>query len=175
MESLDRPLENPSAATEKLKPGSPEWIAKRDEAWKRLQDYYPEYCDPALLPATYQFVKEWDAWAKVNRPDVYENPMKPIIYCKWQKAAEAKAAEEKQAQAEIERAAMEERGRMAIADSRAAMQEVEDRYRNEYQQQNAASDQREKEFQEYSRERRLKKLEEAERDRLNRERDKLRK
>jgi len=102
--------------TTKLKLGSPEWKAELEEAWKRLQDYYPDYCDPALLPRTYKFVREWDAWAKVNRPDVYENPMKPIIYCKWQKAVEKQAKEEKAQQAQD------------LANARAAEPPVWERY-----------------------------------------------
>jgi hypothetical protein len=83
---------------------SAEWMAKKDEAWRQLQDYYPEYCYPLNLNATYAFVTKWDAWAKVNRPDVYDNPRKPIIYCGWQKAEDNKAAAMKaEAAAEVER------------------------------------------------------------------------
>ena len=81
------------------------WLAKKDEAWRLMSEYYPEYCDPALMSQTYKFVKEWDAWAKVNNPDVYENPMKPLIYAKWQKAAEIEA--KKQQEEESARLAQE--------------------------------------------------------------------
>lgn len=181
---LDRPDPNQKTATsveknpttpsvvqqpEKLKPGSPEWIAKRDDAWKRLQDYYPQYCDPAYIERTYQFVQEWDAWAKVNRPDVYENPMKPIIYCKWQNEAENKAnaeVAEKQAEAERQQQAAMQAANEAVRDS---FQKHVEEYRNRLEMERVKSDEADEKFKEFDRERRMKKLERAEEDRKNRE------
>lgn len=121
--ATDKPLSLPTLdQTESIPVSgrSAEWVAQRDLAWRQLQDYYPEYCNPGLIEKTYRFVAAWDSWAKVNRPDVYDNPRKPIIYCSWQKAEDQKAAAELAA----ERAAQLQADERARAQAAARAQAV---------------------------------------------------
>ena len=72
---------------------SSEWNAEKQRAWAILYNEFPEYTstEPALRE-TYGWIQQWDAWAKVNDPELYNNPMKPLIYARRQKAAEIESA-----------------------------------------------------------------------------------
>ncbi|MEX1047975.1 MAG: hypothetical protein WED15_00500 [Akkermansiaceae bacterium] len=72
---------------------SSEWNAEKQRAWAVIYNEFPEYTstEPALRE-TYGWIQQWDEWAKVNDPELYNNPMKPLIYARRQKAAEIESA-----------------------------------------------------------------------------------
>lgn len=70
-----------------------EWNAEKQRAWAVLYNEFPEYTSTeSALRETYAWIQQWDAWAKVNDPELYNNPMKPLIYARRQKAAEIESA-----------------------------------------------------------------------------------
>jgi hypothetical protein len=79
-----------------------EWNAQKERAWAILRAEFPEYTSTDwALKQTYTWIQQWDAWAKVNDPELYNNPLKPLIYARRQKSAEidsaTKAAEQAKA------------------------------------------------------------------------------
>lgn len=82
------------------------WIAQKERAWEIMFDEFPEYTTKRnSLKNTYIWIQQWDAWAKENEPTLYNNPMKPLIYARRQKAADKEDAAR---QAEAERIAAAE-------------------------------------------------------------------
>lgn len=101
---------------ESYKTRSYEWNAEKERAWDILRTEFPEYTSTDwALKATYAWIQQWDAWAKVNDPELYDNPMKPLIYARRQKTAEIDSA----AKMEQQSAAEEER-RKALAQEAAS-------------------------------------------------------
>lgn len=72
-----------------------EWNQEKERAWDLLRAEFPEYTSTEwALKETYAWIQQWDAWAKVNDPELYDNPWKPLIYARRQKAAEIDRATE---------------------------------------------------------------------------------
>jgi hypothetical protein len=105
---------------EPYKTRSYEWNAEKERAWDILRTEFPEYTSTDwALKATYAWIRQWDAWAKVNDPELYDNPMKPLIYARRQKTAEISSAAKNEQQS-----AAEEERRKALTESIATTQQT---------------------------------------------------
>ena len=70
-----------------------EWNQEKERAWDILRAEFPEYTSTEwALKETYAWIQQWDAWAKVNDPELYDNPLKPLFYARRKKAAEIESA-----------------------------------------------------------------------------------
>lgn len=55
-----------------------EWYEEQSAYWQQTIELYPQAKN--LQGPFYQRMKQMDKWAQINDPDLYSNPMKPIIY-----------------------------------------------------------------------------------------------
>ena len=145
---------------------SPEWVEKKESAWKYIGEKYHSYfTSDVSMQRVYAQVKIWDEWAKVNNPELYNNPQKPIFYMQAIVNMDAEQQVKVDTEAREAQAASAAYNARAAASSQAAVDAVKDRYARQQTDRQEQSEQDMKKFEDSNRERRLQQLEKADHDR----------